>query len=77
MDQYYSGTNNSIQEAAVRNILATVVVSLSQNPDRKFTYVEQAFFQRWWREQSDDMKTLTRQLVKNGQLNFVSTHIGF
>eukprot|EP01079_Euglenida_sp_SAG-EU17-18_P003341 gene3341-3838_t len=23
---------------------------LGKNPDRKFIYVEQAFFQRWWRE---------------------------
>jgi alpha-mannosidase len=72
VDQYYSGANNSIQHAAVRHVLNTVVQSLAANAARKFTYVEQAFFQRWWREQSADTQRLTRQLVANGQLNFVN-----
>lgn len=46
VDEYYSGANNTIQHAAVRNIISAVVTSLHKNPERKFTYVEQAFFQR-------------------------------
>ena len=72
VDEYYSGTNNTIQHAAVRNILNAVTTSLRQNPDRKFTYVEQAFFQRWWREQDEATRTITRTLVTNGQLSFVN-----
>jgi alpha-mannosidase len=72
VDEYYSGANNSIQHASVRNILNSVVMSLQQNPARKFTYVEQAFFQRWWRELSKDQRTATVKLVKEGQLNFVN-----
>ena len=72
VDEYYSGANNSIQHAAVRNVLNAVVTSLSKNPERKFTYVEQAFFQRWWRELSAERRVATQQLVKAGQLNFVN-----
>jgi hypothetical protein len=42
------GLNNSIQDAGVQYILDSVIVGLSQNPDRKFIYVEIAFFQRWF-----------------------------
>ena len=42
------------------------------NPDRKFIYVEQAYFQRWWREQNDDVKNQVKQLVASGQLEFIN-----
>ena len=32
----------------------------------------QAFFVRWWREQSDDMRETVRELVKEGRLDFVN-----
>ena len=41
------GLNNSIQAAGVQYVLDSVMVSLSQNPNRKFIYVEIAYFQRW------------------------------
>ena len=47
VDEYYKGMNNSIQDAGVQYILDSVMLALSQNPDRKFIYVEIAFFQRW------------------------------
>ena len=72
VDEYYSGTNDTIQHANVRNILNSVKTSLEKNPARKFTYVEQAFFQRWWRELGDDEKNETRALVRAGRLNFVN-----
>ena len=37
-------------------ILDTVMDELGKNPDRKFIYVEMAFFYRWWNEQTDEMK---------------------
>jgi hypothetical protein len=40
--------------------------------DRTCTYVEQAFFQRWFREQTEETKALTRRLVQTGQLTFVN-----
>lgn len=42
------------------------------NPERRFIYVEMAFFWRWWRQQSDSMKDTVRQLVKSGQLEFIN-----
>jgi alpha-mannosidase len=44
VDEYYTGQNNSIQHANVQFVLDTVVEFLSQNPDRTFVEVEQAFF---------------------------------
>ena len=48
--------NQSIQDAGVQYILDTVMTELEKNPDRKFIYVEMAFFHRWWNEQTEDMK---------------------
>jgi len=36
------------------------------NPDRRFIYVEMAFFSRWWNQQSDDMRNTVKQLVNEG-----------
>ena len=64
VDQYYT--------EQVQYIIDSVISALEANPERKFIYVEQAFFQRWWRVQSDERKNVTRQLVKSGQLEFVN-----
>ncbi|KAL6494431.1 hypothetical protein OROGR_031231 [Orobanche gracilis] len=56
VDQYYVGSNNSIQGACVQNVLDSLIPALLADKNRKFIYVEQAFFQRWWRNQSEDMK---------------------
>lgn len=72
VDQYYYGANSSIQHAAVQYIIHSVTEALQVNPDRKFIYVEQAFFQRWWREQPADVQATVKTLVKNGQLEFVN-----
>ncbi len=45
-----------IQDAGVQYILDSVMTELEKNPDRKFIYVEIAFFYRWWNEQTEDMK---------------------
>lgn len=38
VDQYFTGSNNTIQNADVRTILSSVLLSLASNPARKFTY---------------------------------------
>ncbi len=45
---FTEGLNNSIQKAGVQYILDSVTAALAENPDRKFIYVEIAFFQRWF-----------------------------
>ncbi|KAJ4838393.1 hypothetical protein Tsubulata_017421, partial [Turnera subulata] len=44
VDQYYVGSNNSIQ----------------------------AFFQRWWREQSEEVQSVVKALVSSGQLELIN-----
>ncbi|KAE8655954.1 Alpha-mannosidase [Hibiscus syriacus] len=40
VDQYYVGSNNSIQGACVKNVLDSVVESLSRDLNRKFVFAE-------------------------------------
>ncbi|XP_023639510.1 probable alpha-mannosidase At5g66150 isoform X2 [Capsella rubella] len=72
VDQYFVGSNNSIQNACVRNVLDSVVDSLLRDPNRKFVFGEMAFFTRWWEEQSPQTQEQVRRLVKSGQLEFVN-----
>lgn len=72
VDQYYVGSNNSIQGACVQNVLDSLVPALLADKNRKFVYVEQAFFERWWREQSEPIKNVVKDLVKSGQLEFIN-----
>jgi hypothetical protein len=51
----------------VQYILDTVIIALDQNPDRRFIYVEIAFFWRWWNEQTDDMRDKVRGFVNEGK----------
>ncbi|CAG12505.1 unnamed protein product, partial [Tetraodon nigroviridis] len=67
VDQYYYGDRNDIQHAGVQYILDSVVDQLLKNPDRRFIYVESAFFYRWWKQQSSAMQQTVRQLVNEGR----------
>ena len=40
----------------VQYILDTAVSQLLENKERKFIYVEIAFFMRWWREQTPELQ---------------------
>lgn len=57
---------NDIQHAGVQYILDSVVDQLLKNPDRRFIYVETAFFYRWWKQQPSSMQQTVRQLVNEG-----------
>ena len=46
LDDYYMGTNKC--NISVKRILDNMVISLSNNPERKFSYVEMKFFKRWY-----------------------------
>ncbi|XP_034043246.1 lysosomal alpha-mannosidase [Thalassophryne amazonica] len=72
VDQYYYGDRNDIQHAGVQYILDSVVDQLLKNPDRRFIYVETAFFYRWWKQQSFSMQQTVKQLVNEGRLEFVN-----
>ncbi|GFY87906.1 glycosyl hydrolase family 38 protein [Actinidia rufa] len=72
IDQYYVGSNNSIQGACVENVLDSVVVALRRDPNRKFIFAEMAFFQRWWETQSVEIQEEVKKLIDAGQLEFVN-----
>ncbi|XP_066386944.1 alpha-mannosidase-like isoform X1 [Miscanthus floridulus] len=72
VDQYYVGSNNSIQGACVMNTLDSVVDALARDPARKFVVVEQAFFQRWWAEKIPNIQAIVHKLVDSGQLEFIN-----
>ncbi|KAL6011769.1 hypothetical protein ACLOJK_002234 [Asimina triloba] len=58
--------------ASVENVLDSVVAALLADKNRKFIYVEQAFFQRWWRQQSEAVQKIVKELVDSGQLEFIN-----
>ncbi|PRP76241.1 hypothetical protein PROFUN_15308 [Planoprotostelium fungivorum] len=62
IDEYYS--------ASVETILDTVTSALHENPDRKFTQVEIAYFQKYWNRQNERKKEVIRTLIQRGQLEF-------
>ncbi|KAL8230467.1 hypothetical protein R6Q57_000250 [Mikania cordata] len=72
VDQYYVGSNNSIQGACVQNVLDSTIQALLADKNRKFIYVEQAFFQRWWRDQSETTQAIVKLLVNAGQLELIN-----
>ncbi|XP_070544770.1 lysosomal alpha-mannosidase-like isoform X1 [Ptychodera flava] len=72
VDQYFYGANNSIQHAGVQYILDSVIPQLRDDPNKRFIYVEMAFFYRWWRQQSDEMKKTVKTLVEEGRLEFIN-----
>ncbi len=51
---------------AVQYILDSVVQGLVENPDRRYIYVEIAYFWRWWNEKSEDIRNTVKQLVNEG-----------
>uniref|UniRef100_A0A3P9CCK3 Lysosomal alpha-mannosidase n=1 Tax=Maylandia zebra TaxID=106582 RepID=A0A3P9CCK3_9CICH len=71
VDQYYYGDRNDIQHAG-QYILDSVVDQLLKNQDRRFIYVETAFFYRWWKSQSSSVQQTVKQLVNEGRLEFVN-----
>lgn len=72
VDQYYYGSAKQITNKGVQYILDSIVPVLNKDPSKRFIYVEIGFFQRWWNEQDDNMKSNVKTLVQNGQLEFIN-----
>eukprot|EP00324_Dicrateria_rotunda_P010250 CAMPEP_0206182322 /NCGR_PEP_ID=MMETSP1474-20131121/69458_1 /ASSEMBLY_ACC=CAM_ASM_001110 /TAXON_ID=97495 /ORGANISM="Imantonia sp., Strain RCC918" /LENGTH=221 /DNA_ID=CAMNT_0053597009 /DNA_START=133 /DNA_END=795 /DNA_ORIENTATION=+ len=62
-DKYYTDE--------VKHILTTVTEALTNNPHRKFGWVEISFLEKWWIEQPDNIKNNFKQLYENGQIEFL------
>ena len=69
-DYFTTGTHKNTN--SVRVILDTASQGLSDSIARKFTYVEIAFFQLWWREQTPEWRAEVKALVRSGQLEFTN-----
>lgn len=48
-----------------------IIVLTLRNDIYRFIQVETAFFDRWWKAQTDAKKDQVRKLVNSGQLEFV------
>ena len=46
-----------------------MVIALDENPDRRFIYVEIAFFWRWWIEQTKEIRDKVVEFVNDGKLS--------
>nr|CAD7432640.1 unnamed protein product [Timema monikensis] len=71
VDQYYYGGHTLTQKAGVQYILDSVIQELKNDPQKRFIYVETAFFWKWWMDQHDFVKHSVRNLVNSGQLEFI------
>ncbi|KAI3681306.1 hypothetical protein L6452_36096 [Arctium lappa] len=60
------------QGACVQNVLDSLVPALLADKNRKFVYVEHAFFQRWWRDQSEATQAIVKRFVSPGQLELIN-----
>jgi len=63
VDEYYYGSNNTITKAGVQYILDGIIEELYLDPKKRFSYVEMAFFSRWWNEQGLIVKNVVKKLI--------------
>uniref|UniRef100_A0A1B6DE70 Alpha-mannosidase n=1 Tax=Clastoptera arizonana TaxID=38151 RepID=A0A1B6DE70_9HEMI len=71
VDQYFYGSNSSIQLAGVQYIIDSVIMSLLKDPKKRFVYVETAFFWKWWSRQNSYIQKQVKKLVNEGRLEFI------
>ncbi|KAL1517915.1 hypothetical protein ABEB36_001615 [Hypothenemus hampei] len=70
VDQFFYGTQSQIYAAGVIYIYDNVLKSVQKNKDRRFIYVESAFFWKWWQLQDAPERAALQNLVNNGQIQF-------
>lgn len=63
VDEFFAGTRNEVYFTSVQNVLDAVITELEKDEKRTFMFVEQAFFQRYWREQNAHGKEKIKRLV--------------
>lgn len=59
----FSLARRDITRASVQYIIDSVIEALVDNPDRRYIYVEMAYFTRWWNEQTEEKRNVVKQLV--------------
>ena len=59
-------------QTQVKQILSSVIESLSKDSRRKFIWAEISYFEWWWKEQDLATQQLVKKLLYNKQLEFVT-----
>jgi len=59
---------NDVQHAGIQYVLDSIVIALDENPDRRFIYVEIAYFWRWWLQQTDEIRNKVAGFVNDGKI---------
>lgn len=70
VDQYFYGSANNKQNVGIQYNIDAVVQGLLWNKERRFTWIEVAYFWRWWGQQTNETQAAVRKLVATGQLMF-------
>ncbi|CAK65951.1 unnamed protein product (macronuclear) [Paramecium tetraurelia] len=72
VEQYFYGLRNDYQWANVEYVIDSYIEELQRDQSRKFIQVETKFFKMWWDQQNETTRGITRELVQNRQLQFIS-----
>ncbi|CAB9502125.1 Alpha-mannosidase 2 [Seminavis robusta] len=59
-------------QSQTKQILTSVINALAKDPKRRFIWAEISYFEWWWKEQTPQVQQLTKALLANGQLEFVT-----
>jgi hypothetical protein len=70
VDDYFTGKN--YKKKCVQCILDSMIISLSADSKRTFTYAEMIFFERWYKSLPQVKKEQVKHFVKTGQLEFAN-----
>lgn len=71
-DNYFYGGDQQTQWAGVQYTLDSVITELSVNANLKFSIVEIAFLDMWWRSANQTMKNLMTDFVKANRIEFLN-----
>lgn len=82
VDQYYTGEQNQPNsdnilfyvpgQQCVRCTLNTTITELLKDPQRRFSFIEMAFFSRYWEEADNARRQEITQLIKDRRLEIVN-----
>lgn len=70
-EELYQGVEHQ-GGSSVKSILNNVFEALVRDPKRKYSMAEVSYFERWWRDQSEERRNIFRGFLKNNQFEFIN-----
>ena len=70
-DVGFQQTPEEYYATKVKDILSSVVDTLSKHRNRRYSQTEIYYFSKWWQDQNSTVKDTVKKLVKEGRLEFV------